>query len=334
MVLVTATFRDLQFGGLSWRTAVTTVSSLGAIVGFPFHRRLPVDLRAAAPIVLLYLGASIALTRVGLQGPALCYLVFINVLAAMLLDRRGSLLTFAATCAALAFAAVGFTTHRLHSELGPAYPQSVIAWTIAAATLAGMGWAVYRGLMTYHESLLRLSEQVAAQRDVMAKAANFDQLTGLPSRRLAWDRLESLCGQAARSGEPFALLYIDLDGFKAINDRLGHHAGDYVLATVAERLTAALRRGDTAARWGGDEFLVILVGPIDRDAVATVAAKLTAAIERPIDLAQTPLHVGASIGVALFPRDGTTPQSLLLNADRAMYATKQANRPAPEIQAS
>jgi diguanylate cyclase (GGDEF)-like protein len=325
--LVTATFRDVQFGGVTWQTAFTASVCLATMIAAPFHRRMSADLRAILPIVLLFLGAGGAMVRTGLQGPGLCYLVFVNVLAAMMLKRWACLLTFAATCGVLAIVAGGYMTHRLQPHPEPAYSASFAAWAIAASTLAGMGWVVYRSLTTYHGSLLRLSRQVETQRDAMAEAANFDQLTGLPSRRLAWDRLATMCRQSARSNEPFAVLYLDLDGFKAINDRYGHQAGDDVLATVAGRLTSTLRRGDTAARWGGDEFLVLLVGPITRESVAIVAAKLTAAIEPPIDLGDTPLRVGASIGVALFPQDGITPQALLLNADTAMYATKDANRP-------
>jgi diguanylate cyclase (GGDEF)-like protein len=323
LALGTTILRDLKFGGVTWRTGVIGAICFTAMIVAPFHRRLPNAARTSLPIVLVFLGASSSLERSGLEGPGVCYLVFVNVLAALTLGRRWFVLTFLATGCVVTLAAAGYVTHHIQSHLSRDYPASAEAWMMAGTGLASIGWIVYRGLIIYHESLLGLSAKVASQRDEMASFANVDGLTGLPTRRLAWDRLGVKCRQAVRSGEPFAVLYIDLDGFKAINDHYGHQTGDHVLATIGRRLMSAVRHGDTAARLGGDEFLVLLDGPIDAEAAALVASKLTEAIGRPIDLEGSAMRVGASIGIALFPQDGVTPETLLPHADRAMYAGKK-----------
>ena len=150
-----------------------------------------------------------------------------------------------------------------------------------------------------------------------------DMLTGLPNRRLFQERLERALERSLRSGERVAVLFMDLNRFKAINDDLGHEAGDEVLRVVGERLSRCLRASDTVARLGGDEFSAIVEGikqPADLDAVAT---KLEVCLSQPMQVGETDLTVGASIGIAVFPDDGTDADTLLRHADSAMYAAKR-----------
>ncbi|GAB3285676.1 GGDEF domain-containing protein [Kineosporia babensis] len=151
--------------------------------------------------------------------------------------------------------------------------------------------------------------------------AHTDQLTGLANRRLFHDRWQqNLSGTAG----PTALLYVDLDGFKKINDTLGHESGDVVLRTVAERISAVVRSGDVVARLGGDEFAVILPGASDEHA-DDIASRILATISRPIDLDGHRVSVGASIGVLLAP-PGADPEQSIKSADSAMYAAKTGGR--------
>jgi diguanylate cyclase (GGDEF)-like protein len=122
------------------------------------------------------------------------------------------------------------------------------------------------------------------------------------------------------------VLFIDLDDFKDINDRLGHDTGDVVLRTVANRLFTVLREGDTVARLGGDEFVVLLGAPISHSQRVAVAEKLLTGIKAPIVVDGVELKVGASIGISCYPQDGQTVHELLANADRAMYAVKAKGR--------
>lgn len=159
--------------------------------------------------------------------------------------------------------------------------------------------------------------------DRLRHLVHHDSLTRLPNRVLLLDRTEQALSQAVRNGNRAALLFLDLDGFKGINDRLGHLAGDHVLEAVAERLSGCVRESDTVARLGGDEFVILLpVVKSVRD-VEKLAAKLLAALSEPVVLSDGQAKVGVSIGIALYPRDGETSDELLTAADEAMYDAKK-----------
>jgi diguanylate cyclase (GGDEF)-like protein len=152
-----------------------------------------------------------------------------------------------------------------------------------------------------------------------------DQLTKLPNRTLLEDRLTQAINKAARSNGHFALMFMDLDGFKAINDSLGHHIGDRLLVEVADRLICSMRAHDTVARLGGDEF-VILVELARPDDAMPVAEKLVEVVGQPFTVEKHELRVSASVGIAIYPDDGSTRHDLVINADAAMYHTKRSGR--------
>ncbi|MEI7038190.1 putative bifunctional diguanylate cyclase/phosphodiesterase [Fulvimonas yonginensis] len=155
-----------------------------------------------------------------------------------------------------------------------------------------------------------------------------DALTGLPNRLLFNDRLDTIIREAHRTGETFAVLFVDLDRFKDINDSLGHAAGDQVLKTVTHRLCSSVRASDTVARYAGDEFVVVLRHIIKSDDVLRVAEKIVQVMEAPLKLGgdAAPLKVTASIGVSFFPDDASDAETLLKHADEAMYAAKRQGR--------
>ncbi len=156
--------------------------------------------------------------------------------------------------------------------------------------------------------------------------AMHDTLTGLPNRALLMERLGQLVAIATRETRAIAVLFLDLDGFKAVNDTLGHAAGDEVLRVVAQRLRAQRRQTDTVARLGGDEFVVLLDDPASREIVEQIAAHMIEMIRQPIDILEQQAHVGASIGVALNVAAGVAPKDMIKNADTAMYAAKAAGK--------
>lgn len=156
--------------------------------------------------------------------------------------------------------------------------------------------------------------------------AYHDVLTSLPNRKLFIDRLALATAQARRTNLPLAVMFLDLDHFKVVNDTLGHTAGDELLLTIAERLTKCLREGDTVARIGGDEFTILVSSLKEPDDAARVAEQILEAIEEPVMLGDRQLFVTASIGIALSPTDGTDAETLLKNADSALYRAKDAGR--------
>lgn len=168
-----------------------------------------------------------------------------------------------------------------------------------------------------------ITEQALAEEKIWHNA-HHDLLTGLPNRRLFLDRLEQEVKHAKRNDLPLSVLFMDLDGFKEVNDSLGHEAGDRLLSDVAERLTDCVREDDTVARLGGDEFTVILTGANQREDVERVAQTIIDAIEMPFHIAQQPVQISVSIGITLYPQDASSPVALLEAADQAMYKAKKA----------
>jgi diguanylate cyclase (GGDEF)-like protein/PAS domain S-box-containing protein len=160
----------------------------------------------------------------------------------------------------------------------------------------------------------------------LAYMAEFDSLTGLPNRNLLQDRLNQSIAQARRRHWNGAVLFIDLDRFKLINDTLGHHVGDRLIAEVGRRIRQSLRGGDTVGRVSGDEFGVVLTDLAQADDAALVAQKILDALGRPFDLAGNEAYVTASIGISVFPADGDDAETLLKNADMAMYRAKELTR--------
>ena len=170
-----------------------------------------------------------------------------------------------------------------------------------------------------------ITEQKLAEKQIWHNA-NYDSLTGLTNRLMFNNKLEQAIKDSKRSGESLALLFIDLDNFKEINDTLGHDEGDLLLKQFAERINGCLRETDTASRIGGDEFTVIFNHLQDAKQAKILAEKLLSNIRKPFDLKKKMVHITASIGIALSPQDGILPDILLKNADQAMYAAKKAGR--------
>lgn len=157
-------------------------------------------------------------------------------------------------------------------------------------------------------------------------AADHDVLTGLPNRNLLKDRTRQAIARARRQHGSFALLFVDLDEFKAVNDTMGHASGDALLVDVAKRLSDCVRAEDTVARFGGDEFVVLLDNLTHQSQVEAIANKILRTLREPFQLSATSATVGASIGCSLYPRDGLDAESLLCHADTAMYRAKRMGR--------
>jgi diguanylate cyclase (GGDEF)-like protein len=191
-------------------------------------------------------------------------------------------------------------------------PIALTRWLIVVTMLVGVGSLIGRLQARVEELVTRLSD--SARRDV---------LTGLLNRRGFEERLDAELARATRAGASVALILGDLDHFKSVNDELGHPAGDAVLLRVAEILEAVSRRADIVARFGGEEFVFILPDA-DADMAVELAERAREALEKAF--ADAPIPLTASFGAVAFPRDGTTAESLLATADRALYAAKHSGR--------
>ncbi len=173
----------------------------------------------------------------------------------------------------------------------------------------------------------QLRQRVEEKQAELERIAKYDTLTRLPNRALLADRMSQALMQTQRRGQKLAVAFLDLDGFKAVNDTHGHEAGDHLLVTLAERMKQALRDGDTLARIGGDEFVAVLVDLSDVDASAPMLNRLLAAAAQPVPYADRVLQVSASLGITFYPQaQELDAEQLMRQADQAMYQAKQAGK--------
>jgi diguanylate cyclase len=178
-------------------------------------------------------------------------------------------------------------------------------------------------------TVARLQDEMARRsqlEDELRRQASHDALTGLPNRVLLMDRLDVAIRLAARHGNGLTLLFIDLDRFKAVNDRFGHGTGDAMLQRVAERVSGCGRACDTVARLGGDEFVMLLADEIPEPKLIALIARITAAVAKPMDLDGDEVSITCSVGCSVYPQDGADATTLLKHADAAMYGAKQSGR--------
>jgi diguanylate cyclase (GGDEF)-like protein/PAS domain S-box-containing protein len=182
------------------------------------------------------------------------------------------------------------------------------------------------GVVTHFVSVKEDITEIKRMQDQMDHLAHHDQLTGLPNRTLFYDRLKQALVLARRREHQLALFYLDLDGFKAVNDRHGHEQGDHLLTMVAQRLGSCVRESDTVARMGGDEFTVLLMDPAGAEAAQRVARLILELLARPFVYQGITSTIGVSIGISFYPQDGDDPDQLLLRADAAMYQVKNGSK--------
>jgi diguanylate cyclase len=181
-------------------------------------------------------------------------------------------------------------------------------------------WNLPKYVVAVGMILLLLENQIEESKYL----ALHDDLTGLPNRRLFQDRLHGALVRACRTGSQVALMLVDLDDFKRVNDTVGHHVGDQLLKHVGNLFLGRVRRSDTVSRTGGDEFSVILEDPMTRADATRVGKTLTDMLESPLEVDGHTVHIGASIGIAIYPDDASDAESLCIAADRRMYAGKNA----------
>ena len=202
---------------------------------------------------------------------------------------------------------------RLHTEAELARYRDDLERLVEARTQA---------LQSANDALAHAHQQLVESEKLARHQAQHDSLTSLPNRALLHDRLQQSISRAERGQDSLALLFVDLDDFKQINESCGHQTGDAVLHIVAERLRACVRKADTVARLSGDQFIVALGGPHVDEHAAAISHKLLQALAEPMALQQRVLHTAASIGIAIYPSDGTDVDALMQAADTAMYHAK------------
>ncbi len=307
--------------------AMLGVALLSLALAFHFNRRGQVA-RAASVMLLtltVVMGGLVFLSQ-GLHDEAVIAFPGLLIFASMFSSRPvfiGLLLAMVAMLVGV----VGADLSGWHaSAVEPnSWGQLVNVVSILAVT-AFFVWLLASDL---RRAMARLQAEKIRLQESHARIeflAHRDALTNLPNRTLARDRLSQILSNARRSGSMVAVLFLDLDNFKTVNDSLGHGAGDQLLCLVAERLMASVRETDTVSRQGGDEFLILLGSVEGEESATRVATKIMEQLAQPLWVNGLEVVATGSLGIAMFPRDGADEDSLLKNADMAMYRAKDAGR--------
>lgn len=318
--------RSLSTGWMALYS-VHIVLALVVLAVYGFRARISIAVKSALLVLILACVGLVGVFTLGVLGTGYWYLVLSSLLVSTLYSMRAGIASAVAVAALLAIAGVGFVSGALKVPVDAnLYIVSAGAWTALLFGTIVAPFVVFQAIAAYQQTTFNLLDEVHRQRNQIQEMATHDKLTGLPSLSLAADRLEIALAVARRSSTKVALLFIDLDGFKSVNDTLGHEAGDLVLREVAERLKKTIRPEDTAARIGGDEFILILGGLPDEKAAARIAGRAIETIGLPIDFKGSPIAIGASIGISLFPDHANDAQTLRRLADAAMYTIKRGGK--------
>jgi diguanylate cyclase len=228
--------------------------------------------------------------------------------------------------ASIPAAAIAFTAPIVVASAITIGRSGDIAYALVAVLMVSYISVLWRGIYVYASQIVqRVGEQVKAEREIRK-----DELTSLPNRLAFFECLESAFLRLASSNEQFAVLYLDLNDFKIVNDRCGHAVGDRLLVEVGSRLRDSVRQTDLVARLGGDEFAIIVANARDVAFVTALAARIVSSLDRPFVIDGRQIYTGACVGIALAPGDGDSPELLLKNADEALYDAK--HRPGGVIQ--
>lgn len=322
VAIVAVPFSLSRAGATGWLPMYAAHALIGVfvVVTALFRHRLKPATKTALMMGVFWSIGVLGVFTLGLLGAGTWWLVISALLMSLVHSVRAGLVTIAAVAGVICIAAALFVGGQL--KLGfdaQNYMQQPSAWaTLLVATIL-MPYLIFQAVAVFIEKL-------DAQRREIRNLALFDELTGVPTRRLAKDRLRQAMVHVPRSGDKVGVMFIDLDGFKQVNDEYGHAAGDHVLCTVSQRCLALLRADDTLAREGGDEFLVILQGVSSSGGPRVLAQKILTAISEPITYGVNQLQIGASIGIALAPDQTNQGDELIALADAAMYQAKRAGK--------
>jgi diguanylate cyclase (GGDEF)-like protein len=286
-------------------------------------------LRVASALLLATVTTAISILvwqNAGLRDPAMLAYPGILVFASTMAGRR---LFFVTLVAIVGFVTVVALANVQGWHVNQVPTHSVSNLVDVCIILAADAFVIWRLAGDLHAALADLRAENARVRQSQAHVeflATHDALTGLPNRTLAQDRFDQAAAHAERARSCVAVMFVDIDDFKHVNDSLGHPQGDALLCEASRRLTGTLRQGDTVCRQGGDEFLILLSDIGEADEVAEIALKLLDSVARPFGVDGHEIATSASIGIAMYPGDGRDFNELLKKADMAMYSAKAAGR--------
>jgi diguanylate cyclase (GGDEF)-like protein len=296
------------------------------------RHRLSYRLKLALLTVVLWAVGIPGMVTFGLLGAGVWWIVVSGMLVSILDSERNGLIVGGLAAVTIAGIGAMFATGVLIMPVldFDTYARSVPAWVSLFASTTVMPMILMQVVGMHQKKMRDLMAELEKQRDQIAVLATHDELTGLPTRRLCKDRLQMAINTSRRNGHRMAVLYIDVDHFKALNDTHGHAVGDAGLLHVARALRQSIREDDTAARTGGDEFLVIIAHLADQESVEIILQRVLREIRRPFDVAGLRLSLDVSIGVAICPDQSDDAGELRRIADADMYRVKNSASRKPQ----
>ena len=337
---------------IAWQGVAIFLFFYLTLIYITIRRDLSANTRSWVVITLAYLTGVVSMARGGLAGDGTIYLTVLPILTITLINARTGIFATGLSLSTFVvfgmLAQAGVLSQWLIIYDNPLTPDQWVYFGLVMGTLIIItGFVIYKFSKFQLETLEsvqkvsqaladanRLLEHKVQQRTEELSNANqhlqflatHDNLTGLPNRFLFFDRLDQAIKKSRRQKHRFALLFLDLDNFKRINDSFGHATGDVVLQKVAGYLAETVRDSDTVARLAGDEFTIILDNVRSIENVKTIAGKTTRAISQTIETSQAEIVMTASIGISLFPDHGEDAETLLRKADKAMYLIKDGDK--------
>ncbi len=330
-ILALVTWRAVMFPlPTGWHLSGGIMAGL-TLLFYPVYflrKRLSYAVKAGVLIVVFVAGGCAALPTVGFAGGGSgTWIVSGCFIAAVIFPRRVAIAAIVFCTLCLGVAAVAYVSgwHTTPVNLNIMLVQPA-AWINVMVSIAATTGIITLAMNAYSRSIRALLQDVDRQQAQIEHLATHDTLTGLPLLAMAVDRCDMALHHAQRTQQKVALLFIDLDRFKAVNDAFGHEAGDHVLREVAARMKANVRATDTAARIGGDEFMVVLTALDNAEFAADVAEKLVTALSLPIAYQEHALQIGASIGIGVFPDHAHDTVALRKVSDAAMYRVKRSGK--------
>ncbi len=314
--------------GFQTEIAFHMLCVLLGVVMVSCRKMLSLQFKSMALILSCFVVGWFGFAGFGLLGAEWFYVVLGITIGGMILPKRVMFFVWGVALSMILIFMQGYASgyFTLSHDIG-LYHQQYEPWILLMMASVLLPAFVIQQQRMNQDALYTLYGEVKRQRDIIAKQMYFDELTELPARHLALDRLDMEIRRLNRSSQMSAVMFLDLDGFKAANDTYGHAAGDRVLCVVSRRMSDALREEDTIARYGGDEFLVILHNVADEKSALSVAQRLIKKIEEPVDFEGQQVLVSASIGVRVFDRTNyESKEILIIQADDAMYQAKNKGK--------
>ena len=309
---------------------VYTIQSIIALVVlllYVLRHQLSFALKSGVLIFSLLILALMGLKTFGLAGGGVPFLLLLQFLVSSIYPLQTALIWFFSTFAMLVVIGLGCIAGNIQFTIDfNDYMTRLSSWASVWILFGVIGIVAFRAMGVVQHTLLSLLKEIEEQRNYINHLANHDQLTGLPTMRLAQDRLEMAVNHAEYNQGKVAVLLMDLDGFKQINDRFGYEYGDRALKETAQRMRQIVRANDTVARRSGDEFLVILESQGDTQYFSITAERIIREISQPIHHNNMWFTVGASIGIAIFPDHSRNIEELKSLADQAMYDVKNQQK--------